>query len=365
MNVLDRDWPVNYVEQKEYMRLLEKEMNKLKKRTTQVVITSTDEPTQQEWDDAFFEQSGFPAPIPEGTRCLWRSANSGRFHLYTVINDLEGGEGSSGTVIPYQKEDNRRPPFRLLGTFKNGRLYNVYDNISFELGQQPSELAADPAFYLLMDYDRLAKLNLSSLLIYFKLRTSLGIAADPQLSFWVGQIGKTNWVDSGFYSSAVDTHGSTWAVFTNAATAFSESTARYTGAGNRSLEVLPVDELANSDSLANTYTEGIMFINNVVWNKDKTVVDNQPNILPISGTSGIVFGSIIRAALTTGLIKQFVSTFQKYDYSPLKNSLFPIGLTTTGGNEGTFTDKGASGVNAWIYGMYSKEGTPMDIGEFK
>lgn len=77
-------WPVNYIEQDAVYRRLLKTYEQKLVQATGVEIASFDEPSQEEWENAYVTQTGQVPPILPG-ELLWKDLRNGTYKSYTTI----------------------------------------------------------------------------------------------------------------------------------------------------------------------------------------------------------------------------------------------------------------------------------------
>jgi hypothetical protein len=105
-------WPVNYIEQDMvYRRLLAAYEQKLI-QATGVLIHSFTEPTQEEWEDAYVQQTGGVPPIIPG-KLRWLDLKNGSVKSYTTIYK-DGGVEIDPVVRPLADRDAEWGCIRLL-----------------------------------------------------------------------------------------------------------------------------------------------------------------------------------------------------------------------------------------------------------
>lgn len=354
-SILTENWPVNYIEQYSFMEEVQKNIANIKARSKQVIIKSLIEPTQRQWEDAYFVYTGQPSPIEVGTKLIWFNLKSGRPKLYTTINDLNGGLNSSGTVYPYIKRNRKTNGFRLIGSIRNGRMVNVFDQLNayYAVGTSIQDYGV---VYLLADAHKWAELQLHSLLILF----SFKITSAPANKFLAVSFCAANnsWLDTtGIGTAGYMQEISHTVVFTlgaNTWTNMSDS-----GFIDSTAMVIPTGDFADSGS--SLQSEGVMYITGLTWDKNYLT---KGYTHPFGSYNAVAFGSASRA-VTTGNIRHFSNVIQNYENNPAHLGMPPFCAGSgVGGNPGVPLDTiDSSYFRASIYGLFAGN-TPFDLGEF-
>jgi hypothetical protein len=110
-------WPVNWIEQDQIYRLLQEEYEKRLAQATPVLVHSFNEPTQEQWEDAYVKQTGRIPPILPG-KLRWFDLRNGTIKSYTTIYK-DGGINIDPTVRPLAAHENEWGCIRLLGVTRN------------------------------------------------------------------------------------------------------------------------------------------------------------------------------------------------------------------------------------------------------
>lgn len=124
-----KDWPPDFLSQLLIFQEIEDRLNSLRLKSKSVQITSKREPTKEEWESAYLEQTTQQPPIPIGTRLIWTNPFREVARAFTVLNDEELGFSSSGEPHEYLSSDRHRGHLRLLGKSYHDRdeYYNAGD----------------------------------------------------------------------------------------------------------------------------------------------------------------------------------------------------------------------------------------------
>jgi hypothetical protein len=361
--VLNTEWPRNIIEQQAWMDRLDKTVQQVEKRATEVTLVQANEPIQQEWEDAYFEQTGFPPPIPQGTSLFWWGLDSGKLKRYATVKDTEGGLDSSYSVRPFISNPTPRSPFRAIGHFVNGRMMNGYTGITLRRTLNasvytPISIHIDPKVW--------ADRGLAGIMMIFSARCDNYTTADaPRLCFQFSLdngggadymwFEPNQYISGGFTECAIDSS----VFFDNPTITTEGNNILFNLATNRFERFGPV---ANSSDPADLYTEGILYITGFDWLKD----DNDNYVVPGGGNMMMYgMGTHVDQSVATGNLRFWMGGTEIFGTSPIQNAL-PGLVATQNAAAGSVNDFVEDGdLQGTIYGWFAKEGTPQDLGEIE
>jgi len=331
-SLYDKTWPVNFAEQKTLAsRILDKAKN-ICARTESIFLRQLTEPTQQEWETAYVAQSGGLLPIPVGVRLIWMDLTRGDCKAYTTTLDGFGGLSSLGSIHKMLDNTWTRPSIRLIGYCNSTRFTGRSTSVGQYLDWIPAYFSKNDINVFLNQnetYDW-AKKGLDSIYIMYKLRSTAAVNIKLRL-FFTGN----DWFEDNGGSSELN---GAFAEYTLAANTFA---ATDTAPGETNIG----NALTNSLSLANAWSQGILFLHNIGQRLNEvggvlTPVDD--DVAP----SMVGLGSYVGTGLTTSQYALEVGTGQKIDEYHQRISQMAVGSSDS--NLSTTILSG----EVWLYGLF-------------
>ena len=159
-------WPVNYIEKARYYTQMVDELNSLTAQAQTITIHAFTQPTQQEWEDAYFNQIGQLPPIQPGAKLFWYDAKNGIPKRFSTVFSPDGV-----TIDPLVRRhlpaSQPRSCFRFLG------IRQGYEDSQFMSVNSP---VRHRHFSLMYDLETLVKKNLLALSIHFRDQSPVMIA---------------------------------------------------------------------------------------------------------------------------------------------------------------------------------------------
>lgn len=342
----DQSWPLGYADQKNYADYLLERAKILYARRVPITINKFIQPSQADWENAYVAETGLPLPIPVGVKMFWRSLTSGRVIQFGTINDSSNGTISTGTVFNLLNMEYTRPSLRLLATLDSSRhMFNTYQWST----QQPlipamSWLPSGSFVYGIQNsqiYYWMTR-GLDSLMLIYRVRTADLLAAPPstlQLMFNKGSAPE-------FFSVAPTGNNELESQYTKFAAnvavmaTFGNPVATVAGTG-----VSISGTLNGSDSLANTFSYGQVWLHNVsqqLTGGSSPVAprENYQNPMGYARTTYLGATAVdANAALSWGM-------FAKEDQGFSASNFFDLSLSFPVGGVGIHSAK------VWAYGLF-------------
>jgi hypothetical protein len=336
-------WPLNRAQQQAFIGNIEGRIANIQARRKSITVRSWTLPSQGDWEAAYFQSTGFPAPILPGTRLYWYDLSMGYVKSFTVALDVAGGNASTGTVVPYVDDTYTRPPFRLIAAFDS---VNTDPTGSSDFGAKILPISIPSVgigfFFNKAFYYGLANRGMQAMLLTYRLRMGTTINTDKLYLGFGNGVTILNNPDDG-----TDEDGSVWVEILNASNAV--STAQTYGGGSAASNSKFVGRAVNNNSPAYTYSHGVILVNSVVpQNKAGELINQNP--MPIA----IALGTRVDNAFSTGKIGWYMGA--SYRHNQMGAPASAMGFEFNVNYPGIAPLFG----KVWAYGLFSKNTASLE-----
>jgi hypothetical protein len=326
-DIYDTQWPINYIEQRSFAKLLLERVQNIQARKQAVFLRQILEPTQSEWETAFVSQTGLGLPIPVGTKLIWVDWSKGDAKSFVTTNDLVAGQASSGTVYPYLDTDWDRPSIRLLGKAN----LHTHPLSGESISIVPVDLSKN-FVALIFNKNQLyrwAQLGLQSFMIMYKIRVLDTSAGDLTLFFR-----STAPIDDWQEDYSIAAQKAFYVEVTNAATNL--------GVNDDTEKSAIATNITLSSAYSGAFSEGVIFLHRYGLATTTSGGVHTPTDVSLA-PGGLHIGSSLGATFAANNLFLQQAASQKSDEYPMREDMPRVGRDSGGYNLDSAV---------WVYGLF-------------